>query len=201
MALPGAAVAPLTRRYQAGLVAVSTRAVPIVAAAWAGLDSYDEDVIDEFATAITPTMDAVKRGAVAQSTGYLNALFSTAVTVDAARVSSTFDPRDPFAMVWRGLARGVPWDEAVAAGARQIEATVSHFTMSSARRTGDEYASRAGRDISGWRRVPNRGACEWCQQVAGDHYRSAESADFGHLRCGCTAVPIVDGYDPSGDAG
>lgn len=196
MAVPPASVAPLTRRYQAALGSIAARSVPLLEHVWDELEDYDEEAIDTFAAAIAPYMAAVKRGAVAQSAGYFNSIFGTIVGVDPERVSSKFDPRDPFVMVWRGLQSGARWEDAVAAGRRQLAATVHHYTLSSARRAGDEFVRKTGRAAGGWRRVPNRGACEWCQQAAADIYRRAESADFGHLRCGCTAVPILDGYDP-----
>ena len=45
-------------------------------------------------------------------------------------------------------------------------------------------------DVLAWRRVPGPKACQWCRTIAGQLYKTSETADFGHARCDCVVVPV-----------
>lgn len=44
-----------------------------------------------------------------------------------------------------------------------------------------------------WKRVPGGKSCSWCKTIAGQLYLTSASADFGHDRCDCVAVPVYVG--------
>jgi hypothetical protein len=87
------------------------------------------------------------------------------------------------------LSQGRPFDEALEVGRSTAQAVAFDFVQSAARLTGDVVAKKSERTVK-WQRVPSPGACEWCVEVAGQLYNSAESADFGHERCDCDAIPV-----------
>lgn len=160
-------------------------------AAWAQLDAYDENQIDQFATLTAPTLTGAKGAAVRTAAGYYALLAGVRpAPVLANEVPVVANIREPFIALGRALNSGRPFTEAVAAGAERAEAIARNLVTSSSIQTGDIVAQRADLTIRGWERVPDAGACEWCLTVAPGFYLTAETADFGHDRCGCTAEPI-----------
>lgn len=182
---------PLTRRFQQALRSIGAAAAPRVQRAWLSLPAYDEDQVEEFATKAAPALSAAKFAAVRQAAGYYAIASGVrAVGVPAAVVPSVLDPREPFISTWLALTSGRPFEEAVNAGALRVDAVVGDYVTSSARQTGDIVIEKAGLRIAGWERVPDGDACAWCLEVSPGFYTSAESADFGHNYCGCSAEPI-----------
>lgn len=90
--------------------------------------------------------------------------------------------------MWHAFTMERPFEEALRVGRSTAQAVGFDFVQSSARRTGDVAAARSGVDVT-WRRVPGAKSCDWCRLVAGQTYRTAESADFGHERDDCDVVP------------
>lgn len=160
-------------------------------AAWDGLDSItDETDVDLFVRRTAPTLIGAKAAVVATSAAFFALATGTrpvAVRPDAVPVEARI--RHPFLSAWHALAEDRPFDEAIQAGRSQASAVGFDFVQSTSRRTGDVVADRAGRTRVRWQRVPGPKACAWCELVAGQLYTSAESADFGHDRCDCVAVP------------
>jgi hypothetical protein len=109
--------------------------------------------------------------------------------VRAGDVELEADLRGPFRATWHALSQGRPFDEALEVGRSTAQAVAFDFVQSAARLTGDVVAKKSERTVK-WQRVPSPGACEWCVEVAGQLYNSAESADFGHERCDCDAIPV-----------
>lgn len=172
--------------------------MPRLNQAWATISSFDEAEIARFAKLIEPLMGAVKQTAVSVTSGYLSTVTGLPqVGVSAGLVESAFDAREPFISVWQALDSGVPYDEAVEAGRKRAESMIRTYMSSTARKTGDHYLHAAGVKSSLWRRVPDGKACPWCLKVAHDHYKSSESADFGHRNCGCSVLPSINNFDPA----
>lgn len=189
--LPARLRASLTQRFQLVLAAIGETSSPKLARMWEQLPAYDEANIEEFARKATPVMTAAKFAAVRQAAGYYAlAAGVRPVGVKPDDVLTEFDPREPFISTWNALKGGLPFEVAVAAGLGRADALVRDFVTSSARQTGDIVVERTGTKVVGWERVPDGGACPWCLEVAPGFYHTAESADFGHERCGCTAEPI-----------
>lgn len=183
--------APLTRRFQVTLAAIGAQSAVRMQAAWERLDSYDENQIDQFAELAAPTLSGAKGAAVRNAVGYYALLAGVRpVPVLANEVPVVANVREPFIATWQALSSGTPFADAVAAGSARAEAIVRNLITSSSIQTGDIVAQRAGLEVRGWERVPDAGACEWCLTVAPGFYTSAETADFGHDRCGCTTTPI-----------
>lgn len=184
-------LAPLTAEFQRVLIALGEHSTPHLQALWAKLPNYDEPQVERFAREATPFLTAAKLVAVRHAVGYYSLAAGTspiAVPIDAIAVNA--DMREPFISIWNALKHGEPFDSAVAAGSGRVDAVVRNLVTSSARRTGDLVIGQSGRKFHGWRRIPDAHACPWCIQVAGQRYKTAESADFGHDRCGCTAQPV-----------
>lgn len=179
------------RRYDRLLGTYRRRTAAALALLWDQLDTYDDEGLEQFVSAAAPVIAGTKRTAVAAST----AVFSLALGIRPPAVTANdvdVEPRidHPFLALWHAVNEGRPNDEALAAGRSQAQAVGADFVQQTARRTGDVVARTAGVRTR-WRRVPNAGACDWCQTISGQLYRTAESADFGHDRCFCMVVPAA----------
>lgn len=179
----------LTRRFQATVARIGDRAAALTARQWAELGSYDEADVETFARAVEPTLSAAKRSAVLTGVAYyaVRARLLRPPTIAADLVPVAADPREPFIAYWRALKMGNR--AALESGIGRAAALARNLATSSARQSGDVLYREAGREPRYWVRVPDGDACAWCQDVAGGTYHSAESADFGHDRCGCSAEP------------
>jgi hypothetical protein len=178
------------RRYRRQVDARRRRTAAALAALWDRLDRYDDETRDLYVTRAAPILAGAKASTVALSA----AMFAWAVDL---RRPPPVRPRDvlvptrtdhPFLAFWHALKEERPRPEAVAAGRSQAEAVGADFVQQTARRTGDA-AARAANVRVRYERRPESSACEWCQDVARETYRTAESADFGHDRCFCDVVP------------
>lgn len=160
-------------------------------AAWGKLPSYDEADVEEFEALAAPSLGAGQAASVALSAAFFALVLDLPpVGVDPSEVGITPDTRGPFRATWHALAMGRPFEEAVTVGRSTAQAVGFDFVQSSARRTGDAVAARSGVGVR-WQRVPGAKSCDWCRRVAGNHYRTAESADFGHERDDCDVVPVL----------
>lgn len=158
-------------------------------AAWDGLASITDDDVDTFIRRTAPTLTGAKAAVVATSAAFFALATSTrpvAVRPDDVNVEARIT--HPFLAAWHALAEDRPYAEALEVGRSQANAVGFDFVQSTSRRTGDAVAGAAGKRVR-WQRVPGLKACAWCELVAGQLYASAESADFGHDRCDCVAVP------------
>lgn len=181
----------LTRRFQQTIARIGERAGALTALRWSQLDTYDEADVETFARAVAPTLAAVKASAVSTGAAYyaVRGRISRPPTIRPDMIDLVADPREPFIAYWRALKMGNPVDEAVLSGTARAGAIARNLASSASRRAGDVLFDRAAVTPARWVRVPDGGACDWCQEVAGQSYLSAESADFGHDRCNCTAEP------------
>lgn len=175
--------------FHARLAAYRGRTSAALVAAWDDLDAYRDEDVDAYIARVSPLLAGAKSATVAASVAF----FALSIGIAAPAVSAkdvALDPRtaDSFLATWHALKEGRPFDDAVAAGRSQAQAVGFDFVQSTSRRTGDRVAEAAGRRVR-WRRVPGGNACAWCHLVAGQEYATAESADFGHSRCDCVAVP------------
>lgn len=176
-------------RFRRQLAVYRNRTSALLVTAWAALPAYDEENIEEFTEATATPLVAAKRASVALSAAfYAIALTIPPVGVDPDDIDVLPDLRGPFLATWHALTMGRGIDEAIRVGRSTASATAYDFVQSTSRRTGDLVVARADID-TGWRRVPGAKACDWCRMVATQTYRTAESADFGHQRDDCIAVP------------
>ena len=177
-------------RYKRQIAIYRNRTAGFLVATWDGLGTYSEEDIDRFTQRTASVLAGAKTAAVGLSAAfYALSTRTRPVPVNVAEVAVEPRYRDPFLAAWHAVGEGRPWEEAFQAGRSMAQAVGYNLVQSSARRTGDVAAAKAGRP-GRWQRVPGGKACSWCLLVAGQTYASAESADFGHDRCDCDAVPV-----------
>lgn len=175
--------------YHQRLAAYRERTSAGLTAAWDELDTYGDEDMETYIARVTPLLEGAKAATVATSAAF----FALTLGIRPAPVSASdvdVEPKvtHPFLAMWHALKEERPLEEAIAAGRSQAQAVGYDFVQSTSRRTGDHVASASGQRVR-WRRVPGSDACSWCKTVAGQNYRTAASADFGHNRCDCIAVP------------
>jgi hypothetical protein len=85
-------------------------------------------------------------------------------------------------------------NEALAAARRYAEQTQGTNTAVSARDAASA-TMKASRRITGYRRVPNAGACRYCLMASTQRYHSADLMPMHGGSCRCTVLPIVGEQD------
>lgn len=177
------------RRYNRQIGIYRAHTAGLLVAAWDGLPGIDETDIAAFATAVGVPLAAAKAAAVALSAAFFALVLGIRpVGIRARDVAVEADLRGPFTAAWHALTMGRPFEEALLVGRSATQAVGFDFVQSTTRRTGDVVAAASGREVR-WRRVPGPKSCDWCRKVAGQTYRTAASADFGHARDDCVVVP------------
>jgi hypothetical protein len=180
----------LTRTFQQRISLIGDRAGTLTAQHWRD-GGHDEVNIEAFTRKVAPVLAAAKMGAVATAAAYyalLAKIRPAGVPVDAVKVDVLY--REPFIAYWQALKNGHSLDEAVQSGLARADAFARNFVVSASRRTGDVLYRRSGLTVAYWNRDTDADACPWCVEVADQTYSSAETADFGHDRCGCTPAPV-----------
>lgn len=180
-----------TRRFQHVLRTIGDNTGARLLPAWDALSSYGEDQIPQFTRSTAPILDAAKTASVRHAVAFYALTAGVApVAIRLEDIAVQPDMRAPFIATWLALKGGASLDESVTAGTSRLDAVARDFVTSSSRQTGDLVVEHAGLRIVGWERVPDDSACDWCLEVSPGFYHSADSADFGHNNCGCTAEPI-----------
>ncbi len=171
---------------------------------WQGLPGYDEDDVDPFVSAVVPIVLAAQRQSVSLTDAYLaRALGRAPLGVDAARIigglrgDTTPDQtyRRPFVNVWTALAKGVPFEQAVAAGLARATATAA-MDVQLAHRSALQAVQDADPRIQGWQRVADGGACDFCLALDGAFMKSADVMPL-HNGCGCGLEPLEQEVTPT----
>lgn len=190
--ITGPAAQRLTRTFQGRIATIGGKAARLTSAAWGGLSAYDEADVATFAARTASTLAAAKAAAVQAGVGYYATLVQfRPPAVNVRDVPVTADPREPFIAYWNALKGGNSFESALESGSARAEAVARNLATSASRQAGDVALRESGQQVDGWERVPDSGACDWCLLVAGQVYNTAESADFGHDRCGCSASPLI----------
>lgn len=154
---------------------------------WDSLGGYSDD--QQWLARAVPVLVAGQSRAISLTIASLEAIlgvqlaFDRPALIDKARIDIT----QPFISLATALRDGHPFDDAVTAGADRAQ-TIGE--------TGVTWAARAANGVAdshvtGWERIPEGGACDWCIEVAGQTYHDADSAAFGHDRCACDVVPAA----------
>lgn len=178
-------------RYKRQIAVYRNRTSALLVAAWAGLPGIDEADTARFEAQTAVPLAGAKTAAVGLSAAFFSIVLGTRpVGVRPGDVLIDPDIRGPFRAAWHALSMGRSFDEALQVGRSTAQAVGFDFVQSTARLTGDVVAKKSGEKVR-WVRVPGGNACAWCQEVAGQSYHSAESADFGHERDDCDVVPDI----------
>lgn len=187
--LSDAAVEALVVRHRATIGRIIARSAARLFTVWDDLGSWNREDVAVFARLAAPIVAPARASAVSQSVGFYAAMLEIRPPAVPAGFGPEFVAETPFTAVWHAFAQGRPFDEAIAAGRSVTEAHLSRIITSTSRLTGDRVAERSAKPVR-WRRVTDADPCSFCATVAGQLYLSSESADFGHDRCSCTAVPV-----------
>lgn len=177
-------IGELTRRYQQHLAVTGDRLGATAAQTWDELGSWDEADIETFTARLQPAAVAAQSHAASLAAAFI-ALATTSPITPVTAPSVDWAPA--FFVYWKSLTAGT-WEDALQVGRNQAEA-LGFDAVQSAARDASAQIDRQQPAITRWARIPDAGACDWCLEVAGDQYLTAESADFGHNRCGCSVVP------------
>lgn len=170
-----------------------------VSAAWGSLAHHDKAQVDEFLTTVIPLSAAANQQSVQLTEAFLaRSLGATPVGLNASQIIAGIrngaTPEEvytrPFVTVWSALKRGVGWEQAVkmgqdrasSAAAMDVQLSFTHTL----RAAGD---SSWGDRIVGYQRVPDSGACDFCQIASGMLYHTDDLMPL-HLHCGC-GVDVV----------
>lgn len=192
--------AHFVRTYQAAMARVRQASTRHAQALWQQIPGIDERYVQGFAEQAVAATAPYRRVAVSLASGLTVNLLGDVPGGDLEGVADAADPevwRQPFISVWQALGSGRPYAEALLAGLLRA-GTVGRDEVTAAGR-GTMRALSDDR-ITGWRRALTVPACDWCTEVAGQVYHSAESADFGHDGCHCEPVPIIGADDPAAAA-
>lgn len=192
----------LDRRYQEAYAGIRARAAAAIAAAWAGLSSYDEADVAPFVDVAVPAVLAGQRQVVAVANAYLARATRTQVanlpipTLIGSGVRGGTAPADvyrrPFVTVWTALKNDTPWEDAVKSGLERAASTAETDIALSNRAAAVAYAERSSARIIGWERVPDGDACDFCELASTQSYNTGTLLPL-HSRCGCTPKPIEEG--------
>ena len=190
--ITGPAADRLTRTFQERVALIGERAARRAAAEWLRLASYDEADVALYASRTAVSMNAVKAAAVRTGTAYYSTLGQfRPPSVRVSDVPVVHNPREPFIAYWNALDGGNPWDAAVQSGTARAEATGRNLATSASRQAGDVTLRKANQRPEGWSRNTDGKACEWCRGLTAYVFPTAEAADFGHDRCGCSVAPVI----------
>lgn len=178
----------LARRFQQRVALIGDRAGTRTASIWRTV-GHDEENIAEFARKAGPTLAAAKTAAVATGVAY----FAARARIRPVSIGEVDVPvlhREPFIAYWQALKNGHPIEDAIQSGLARADAMARNLVVSVSRRSGDALYRKAGLKVAHWNRDTDADACPWCEEVATQTYSSAETADFGHDRCGCSPFPV-----------
>lgn len=185
----------LLRRRQDQLAALRSTTAAQLARRWLALPDYSADMEDRWVELAAPVVAAGQGRAVSIQVAVLERRLGRRLTFDrlAVLAAARIDLTQPFVALANALSTGADFDAAVESGRARAEG-VGESAVQWASRSANSAAT--DQRIVGWTRTVGAGSCEWCQVVATQRYRTAESASFGHLRCSCGVDPIIGDRDP-----
>jgi len=173
--------------------------VEAIRRAWGALRGYDREDVEPWLAVAVPLSLASQRMAVALTDAFIARSLErqplgldTAALIGAAVRNGTAPEdqwRRPFVTVWTALAGGTPYEQAVSQGldrATSAAATDTQLAMRETLRAVGETDER----IVGYERVPNGAACTFCEEIAGQRYRTDQLMPV-HPNCGCSVDVIT----------
>lgn len=185
----------VTRRRQSQLSKIADATGNGLKRRWSAMDSHERADEAKWVESATPIVAAGQNQAISTQGAYLGLRLGGPVQVDrkAALAAAAVDMREPFIAFATALRQGSSLEDAVLSGALRAQGLGESAAYWAAR-----AANNAVDDprIVGWTRTLTGNACAWCVLVAGQTYKTAESASFGHQRCDCGVDPIIGDSNP-----
>lgn len=189
-AVPEAEAVALTVAYTAEMARLGDMVGAAIREVFESMPALDRAELAEFIAATKPLAHAGATEAADLASAYLAELSGTMpAAVDLAIDLPALD--GPFLHHWHNLTERMPWDESRVTGAGQAEM----LGPDAVKRGANARMGKPGMKTRGFRRCLHPGACEWCQVVSTQLYKSAESASFGHHACRCYVIPVIGGAD------
>ena len=152
------------------------------------MSAYDRAQLAEWVERVTP----VARAGAAEGADLAGAYLAELTGKVAPTVTNLTLPalEGPFHHMWHELKKGMEWNQARDAGASHADMMGYDSPRGGA---GDQFARPpTGVRVIGYQRMLHPGACEWCQVVATQIYRTQASGTFGHRKCQCVPpVPVT----------
>lgn len=184
----------LTESYIELINRLGAAAGEAVMAEFLRLNHLNREDIPAFADSAGPVLQAARDEAIDLTSGYLAQVTGQVPDViDLVQLEAEFEA--PFLRTWHELSEGATWEQARESGASQADALGQDHVQQGAA----DRMAQPGVKVRGFRRVLTPGACEWCQVVSTQIYRTAESARFGHHDCKCTVVAVPVGHDSAAE--
>ncbi len=176
---------------------LTQRSVEVI---WRNLLGYDDKDVPTFLRQALPLVAGAQRHSVALTDAWLaRELGRRPLGVNPARatgaaVRNGTPPEDvyrrPFVTVWSALKQGADYADAVEQGLARLRSTAG-TDVQLAMRTTLREAGQADDRIVGYARVPDGGACAFCQLVSGQRYTTEDLMPI-HNNCGC-GVDVITG--------
>lgn len=185
--------------YQNRLNTVADNAAEHSRTSFLSLPSIQREYLGDFIEAIRPVLEAAQIEASELAAALIIDLADKVPKFGTLTLPEiVFDM--PFHHTWHDLKGGMRYEDARLGGAGRAEQLGRDATYGGA----NARMEASGLKKVGFRRVINAGACEWCQLVSVQRYRSMESANFGHggrgkanrKNCRCVVVTIWGHRDP-----
>lgn len=188
----------LARRHIALQKRIRDRTSESVGVVWDRLGAYNREDIPRFVQAAVPVVAAGQTASarattsfIAKSTGGIPVRLDPK-SVTGAAVRNGTEPGQvyarPFVSVFTMLKNGSQYQDAVNAGRARAVSSAATDVQLTMRQTLVEVGTQDSR-IVGYARVPDSGACEFCQLIAGQRYTTEDLLPV-HSNCGC-GVDII----------
>lgn len=185
----------ITLSYLDQLDAIASLVAQAIRDVWMNMSGYDRQQLAEWIEEVSPLARAGAAEGADLAAAYLAELTGIAPAGSALEFTLP-DLEGPFLRHWHDLKQGRTWEDSIDGGASQAEAIGERSTRDGA---GEQFGHPPkGVKIIGWQRVVQADACEWCQTVATQMYRTRESGSQSHDFCRC--IPPIAVTDENAKA-
>jgi hypothetical protein len=171
-------------------------------ATWNGLPGHDRENLDEWLSKVVPATLQGQRASASLTDAYIaQALGRGPIGIDPAEVIGAAvrngaQPSEvyerPFITLWGGLEKGLSYEEAASKALARATSTGAMDVQLSMRATAEKIDA-ADRNLYGYRRVADAGACQFCKEVDGAYVKGSSGFVYAlHNHCGCGLEPLTE---------
>lgn len=185
----------LTLDYLSELSRLGEMVGEAIAEVFRNMDAYEREQLVDYLEQVRPLAHAGASEGADLAGAYLTELTGSAPPAIKLDLESAIGSLEgPFHRMWHNLGEGQSYEQARDAG----ESMARMDGTDTPRGGAGQRLAEPGIHVIGYRRPLHPGACEWCQVVATQLYKSMQSAYFGHHGCQCRpAIPVTDTHDPA----